>query len=66
MALLTITAMLWARVVVVLWLSALAGLIQLFDGYVGTQLKNPRTTWGPIAIAVLQFAALAWVVFGAS
>jgi hypothetical protein len=44
----------------------LAGLIQLFDGYVGTQLKNPRTTWGPIAIAALQLAALAWVVFGAS
>ena len=65
-ALVTIAAILWAPVVVVLWLSALAGLIQVFDGYVGTRLKNPRTTWGPIAIAVLQFAALAWVVFGAS
>ena len=53
-------------VVVVLWLSALAGLIQLVDGYVGTQLKNFRTTWGPIAIGVVQFAVLAWVVFGPS
>jgi hypothetical protein len=47
-----------------LGLSAIAGLIQLFDGYVGMQLKNFRTTWGPIAIGVVQFAALAWVVFG--
>jgi hypothetical protein len=47
-ALVTIAAILWAPVVVVLWLSALAGLIQLFDGYVGTQMKNSRTTWGPI------------------
>ena len=30
----------WGPVVVVLWLSALAGLIQLVDGYVGTQLKG--------------------------
>ncbi len=49
-------------VVVVLWLSALAGLIELVDGYVGTQLKN-YTTWGPIAIKMVQFAVLAWVVF---
>jgi hypothetical protein len=56
--------MIWGLVVVVIWLSALAGLIQLFDGYVRKQLKNFRTTWGPIAIGVVQFAVLAWVVFG--
>ena len=64
MALVTIAAMIWGSVVVVIWLSALAGLIQLFDGYVGKQLKNFRTTWGPIATGVVQFAVLAWVVFG--
>jgi hypothetical protein len=31
-ALVTIAAMIWGLVVVVIWLSALAGLIQLFDG----------------------------------
>ena len=62
-ALVTIAAMIWGSVVVVICLSALAGLIQLFDGYVGKQLKNFRTTWGPIAIGVVQFAVLAWVVF---
>ncbi|HEY4091684.1 MAG TPA: hypothetical protein VGN46_09235 [Luteibacter sp.] len=65
-ALVTIAAILWAPLTVVLWLSALAGLIQLFDGYVGTKMKNPRTTWGPIGIALVQFAALAWVVSAAS
>jgi hypothetical protein len=66
LALVTIAAILWAPVIVVLWLGALAGLVQLLDAYVGTQMKNLRTTWGPIALGVLQFAALAWVVFGAS
>jgi hypothetical protein len=65
-ALVTLAAMIWAPVVMVLWLSALAGLIQLFDGYVGTQLKNFRTTWGPIAIGIVQFAVPAWVIFRTS
>lgn len=49
----------------VLWLCASTGLIQLLDGYVGMQVRDARTTWGPIGI-VLQFAALAGVAFGAS
>lgn len=64
LALVTLAAMLWAPVIVVLWLGALAGLIQLIDGYVGLQQKDVGKTWGPIAIAVLQFAAIAWVAFG--
>jgi hypothetical protein len=63
LALVTFAAMLWGPLVAVLWLGALAGLVQLVDGYVGLQQKDPGKTWGPVAIGVLQFAAIAWVVF---
>jgi hypothetical protein len=46
----------------VLWLGALAGLVQLIDAYVGVQLGNARATYGPIALGLAQFAALASVV----
>ena len=44
----TIAAILWAPVVSVTpWLNC-SRRWSVFDGYVGTQMKNSRTTWGPI------------------
>ncbi|MGX9147802.1 hypothetical protein [Mesorhizobium sp. 128a] len=65
-AIVTIAAEVWAPLIAVLWLSALSALLQLLDGYVGTQLRNARTTWGPIFLGVVQSALLAWVVFNMS
>ncbi|MGX5832316.1 hypothetical protein [Mesorhizobium sp. 43Arga] len=64
-AIVTIAAAVWAPFVM-LWLSALSALLQLLDGYVGTQLRNARTTWGPLFLGVVQSALLAWVVFNMS
>ena len=64
LALVTIAAMLWAPLVAVLWLGTLAGIVQLVDGYVGLQQKDPGKTWGPVVIGVLQLAAAVWVAFG--
>ncbi|KAA1184676.1 hypothetical protein FP026_04700 [Rhizobium tropici] len=65
-AVVTIAAGVWAPLIAMLWLSALSALLQLLDGYVGTQLRNARTTWGPIFLGVVQSALLAWVVFNIS
>lgn len=62
----TIAVAVCAPLAVMLWLSGLSGLLQLLDGYVGTQLRNARTTWGPIFLGVVQCALLTAVVFGIS
>jgi hypothetical protein len=64
LALAVIIAVAMGNLTAVLWLGGLAGVIQLADGYVGWTQKDAGKTFGPITIAVLQFAANAWVVFG--
>jgi hypothetical protein len=50
--------------VVVEWLAALAGVIQLADAAIGARQRDAGKTFGPLAIAILQFALLALVLAG--
>ena len=47
----------------IIWLATLAGVVQLVDGYVGMQQRDPARTWGPLALGIAQFGVLALVQF---
>jgi hypothetical protein len=63
LAALTIAALVAGQHDAIIWLATLAGVVQLVDGYVGMQQRDPARTWGPIALGVAQFAVLALVQF---
>lgn len=41
-----------------LWLGALAGVIQLADAAVGTRTGDPLKIWGPLALGLVQLLAV--------
>lgn len=58
LALVTLAAIVWGDLNTILWLGALAGIIQLLDAGIGAQQRDMGKAVGPLVIAVLQFAAL--------
>jgi hypothetical protein len=61
LALIAIAAMIGGPLIAVIWIGALAGVIQLVDGYIGRVQKDAGKTYGPLAIGVLQFVAIGLV-----
>ena len=54
-----------ANGIVLIWLGALSGLIQLADAAVGTQTGKPIAIWGPLVVSIVQLATvLLAILFG--
>jgi len=64
LAIVVFIAMAAGAIVVVEWLAALAGVVQLADAVIGARQRDAGKTFGPLVIAVLQFLALALVLAG--
>jgi hypothetical protein len=58
LAIVTLAAIFWGDLNTIMWLGALAGIIQLLDGGIGLSQRDMGKTIGPLVIAVLQLAAL--------
>jgi hypothetical protein len=58
LALAVVVAMLAHSGEAVLWLGLLGGIVQLLDGGIGIVQRNVGKTFGPLVIAIIQFAVL--------